>query len=261
VNRFDVEAFAGRLRVPLGDAGTAALAAMWPVTTDRLASALVDGGLVLEAGELLDVWLVLGELLTEVEVRAVMRADMAGPAGDVIFDVALGADHDGLQIPEDLAGLPLMALAVDVARYQPSGRLTVTSRRLAGEAGLYTRIRSGGVIVLDAGLDDDRRADVWAHELAHALDPLYRDSNVAGAEAFAYLLGPWLLETGPETVAQAGFLVGRALRETAGVRRMSPASSALEDVLNVALAGVVTPQRDDAPVAACRRLIDGDGSC
>ena len=246
----DAESFLGYLRCgpEMRD-----LVALWPLCPDRLTRALDAAGVIVDDREAIEVWVRLDEQLAAAERRRIDVEDH--PA---IIDAATAAalaPEPGLHVDEDLVDLlPLLELAEDLARRSPGRRLTV--ERHPGDAigvrGYFTRSSYAALVVLDAALEGQELVEVWAHELAHGLDPDLDGVDGLGIEAFAEALAPLLLEVEPGTVAEAGFLVARALEEASGCRRSRPTSGSVGGVLRWALAdaGVVVVAVPET-VAAC----------
>ena len=232
---------------------------LWPLRPDRLARALEAAGVVVDEPQAIKVWVRLDEQLAAAELR---RIDVEEhPA---IVAAALSAavtPEPGLHVDEELAGrLPLLELAKDLARRSPCHRLAVerTSAGALGARGYFNRSPYAAVIVLADNLDGQELAEVFAHELAHGLDPDLHGIDGLGLEAFAEALWPLLLEAEPRTVAEAGFLVARALEESAGARRTRPASGTVASLLEWALAdaGVLVMAVPETVAACSRRARD-----
>jgi hypothetical protein len=242
--RFDAAAFLRRLAGPglavPGD-DVEALVALWPTSPDRLGTALVSAGVDIDEDQAVEVYLLLDELVIEHRARNIDAGEpWFARTVDALMDI--GATDAGLLVDEDLLGcLPLLPLARDMARREVSGRLKVElvpAERMGPADGWYTRGSRAGVILLEEALlaEPDRLARVWAHELAHGLDPDLTTVTPAGREAFAEAMAPLLVEHEPATVAEAGFLVARCLEETRPRRRSVPAGRSLVDLLEWALA-------------------------
>lgn len=105
--------------------------------------------------------------------------------------------------------LPMVALASDMGERHPLGRLVVEAAAsselsIEGEKrceGLFSGRR--GVVLLAESLAGARLAEVWAHELAHGLDPDLEAVDPVERERFAETLTPLLLRNEPTTVAGA----------------------------------------------------------
>lgn len=248
----DVEAFLARLGCGpnLED-----LIELWPIPPDRLGRALAAAGVDLDDDLVRGVWVRVHERVAEVELR---RTDLNRAPALLEMGVAAAlAPEPGLHVADDLQErLPLLGLAEDLARRSPGGHLAVECRPRTGLGanGWFSRTTRAAVIALADDLEDDELADVFAHELAHALDPDFDGIDPIGLEAFAYELGPMLLEVAPSCVAEAGFLVARALEATAVARRRRPQSGSVVGVVEWALAdlGVVVVAQPEA-IAACGR--------
>jgi hypothetical protein len=216
---------------------------LWPPAPDRLSRALADaGGPALDFDQELDVVVLLGEYLADVVAHNDLLGSPALTDSAFFVVLELGTETEGLVIEPALRDrLPafLVALARDVARHCLSGRLRVAEaveNGLLGLDGMFSRCTPCEVILIERGLDAGLLAEVFAHELAHALDPHMADVDHRGAEAFAEVLTPLLLEHQPETVESAGFLVVRVLDEVQ--RRHVPRPTDLEGILRWVLAEV-----------------------
>jgi hypothetical protein len=125
--------------------------------------------------------------------------------------VAQRPNRAGLRIDPDLAAvaLPLRALAFDIARVR-GGLDVITAALPAGEPGAFFDVRASR-IVLDLDRFQRRRplVAVWAHEVAHALDPRLELVSAADQERYAVEGGRRLLAADPEptTVATARLLL------------------------------------------------------
>ncbi len=106
--------------------------------------------------------------------------------------------------------LPLLDLAADLAATRANGLCVVNLPAGRTIDGYYVHATS--TIVLDLGKLTDHHAitSAWAHELAHALDPLLSDRQPDEQEAFAEQLAPELLRTLPASLAAARPLIDTA---------------------------------------------------
>jgi hypothetical protein len=241
----DAEGFVAALAGPgrPTDATVDGLADLWPVLPDRLRWALSAAGADVDEWEALELAVRIGERLS---TRAWLR-DLFGQGTD---DAVLWAhldlrreSQDGLTVePADLLDrLPLVALANDVASRTAGGRLRVEladASRITGLWGCLSKTTRGDVILLSVELSDAQLAEIFAHELAHALDSDSGRIDEFGREAFAEDLAPRLLAELPDSVAAAGELVEASLRAVQGSRRAVPSSDSLADLLEWALAEV-----------------------
>lgn len=140
-------------------------------------------------------------------------------------------DRDHLTLDPRLPDLPMLELAEDLGRrygglevrvsavYNPDGQAVAGSFRRPGAHG-------GAEICIDPSIGD--AVATWVHELAHAVDRLdgrctgYHGRARVRAENFADVLGAYLVDAQPATVAEAQWhAVGarravRAIAETLG---------------------------------------------
>jgi hypothetical protein len=223
MSALDVAAFLRRLTFPVLPSGgdLESLAAVWPVNPWRLARALADAGAPVTEDQAEAVLWVLDEHLAEHAWRREIVESTNPAIVDTMIDIP-ATPGPGLVIDGPWRPLPLEALARDVARQEPRGRLTVrgvAAGSLHGFDGLYTSTRRGGLVLLDERLEGDRLEEVVAHELAHAIDPELGDTGCISAEDFADTLGAALLARRPESVLDAAPLVAAALEATGRRRR------------------------------------------
>lgn len=222
----------------LGLTGPAAtldgLLAMPRATPDRLQWAYGTAGVVLDDVQALEASVMMAEQLDSARIRLRDRSDMAGIPGDRIFAGVLGLVDatEGLQVADSLTGLPFLDLAAEIACLQPAGRLTIRSGTAGtGCNGLYSRSRIGGVIILASEPTGASLEDVFAHELAHAVDPELTTVDSVGREAFAEHLGPAIVRQRPSDLSELAPLIAAALEATRGRRRPASASMDLEQLV------------------------------
>lgn len=217
--------------------------------TDLLRLACRDAGISLDDDQANDVQLLISERIKD----RLTHVFVSGSTETVSFEMLMATREagPGLAIEPDLeARLPLIPLARSIAAMADGGRLVVKSVSLGSMGvfgGLFTMYRSGWTIIVDAGLPDEVLAEVFAHELGHALDMVVNGSAVTdyeGREALADALTVPLLEHRPATVAEARPLVEAATAECAPYRHSAPESNSLDDVLTWALeeVGAILPQ-------------------
>lgn len=234
----DVDIFLAVVRAAGDD--LEALAAAWPaITPDRLAFAVAESsGLSLDDDERLDLFALVREQLAEIDHRREVFSTLAPSVADAYFGLA--DRPTGLHLGAGAEKLPLLDLAGDVARREPTGKLSVhvAERPSPLGAGCFSRSKAGAIICLDEGLTTKRLAESWGHELAHAVDPHVVDP--ANAEAFANHLGPVLLELAPATVEEAAMAIARTLSAVRPHPRTVPSGSTVAALLDWALGQVLT---------------------
>lgn len=222
---FDIDAILRRLRRfandrdrrPIEDAR--ALAALGAAASpDRLRVALADGGIGIDDDEAADIRFELGRIDGDESLpsRTSVAVDDARPVAiAAACDLVSATDHrSGLDVGDDLSELPLLDLAAETATIQPDGYLAVRAADFPRSLdGLY--LRWPGMILLRGSMlaEKARLADVFAHELSHALDPTAEAQTPAGCERFAEALGPRLLKKRPVTLDEAAPLINAADRQ------------------------------------------------
>jgi hypothetical protein len=240
----DAESFVAALAGPGRRTGATVddLADLWPVLPDRLRWAMSEAGADVDEWEALELVVRIGERLAS---RAGKQAlfDQGAEVTLIYAHSNLRADtRTGLSVDDDLASrLPLLPLAADIAQFMAGGCLRVElveSDQITGLGGCLSETTKGAIILLSAALTEDQLAEMFAHELAHALDPDSRQIDEVRSEAFAEDLAPRLLAELPESRTAAGELVEASLRAIHGFRRAVPTSDSLADLLEWALVEV-----------------------
>lgn len=119
----------------------------------------------------------------------------------------------GLHVEVLVVRLPLMALAHEVATHQPNACLVIRDSRLSpGVLGSYRPTPTGGVITLDTSrmTDEATLQQVFAHELAHAIEGAEMGTHASASERWAETLGPLLIEHRPASLDEAAPLIDQA---------------------------------------------------
>lgn len=229
-----IDEFLAALGLTGDEATLDGLLALPLATPDRLQWAYGAAGVVLDDVQAFEASVVMTEQLNSARIGVVDRSDMAGIPGDRIFEgvLTLVDATEGLQVDESLPELPFLALAAEVACLQPAGRLTIRSgAEGTGCNGLYSRSKVGGVIVLAVEPVGESLADVFAHELAHAVDPELAAVDSVGREAFASHLGPVMVRRRPSDLSELAPLIAASLEATRGRRRPASAAQGLTQLV------------------------------
>jgi hypothetical protein len=161
--------------------------------------------LSLTEGAMLAVWLdsaAIGVLNLAESYRQPALQTVASSPGALRLEGVARPTEDATPAP-----LPLLALCDDIARTTGLAIVVDLDQTRAGRYDTETRI----VYVNPTGEAFGRTiAEVFAHELGHALDPHFGRQFARDNETFADALGALLLAEQPRTLAEAGPLIIRA---------------------------------------------------